>query len=63
MDTFVESIKQYPAKEQAELHVRVKLPGSIVVQQFVSHVVTTGSSELGDTLDPRLHQERRRWRW
>ena len=28
MDSFVESIKQYPAKEQAELRVRVMVPGS-----------------------------------
>lgn len=28
MDGFVDRIKQYPAKEQAELRVRVKIPGS-----------------------------------
>ena len=28
MEAFVEKIKQYPAKEQAELKVRVKIPGS-----------------------------------
>ena len=29
MDAFTERIKQYPAKEQAELHVRVMLPGKM----------------------------------
>ena len=28
MDGFVDRIKQYPAKEQAELRVRVNVPGS-----------------------------------
>ena len=27
MDAFIDTIKQYDAKEQAELHVRIQVPG------------------------------------
>ena len=39
MHAFTERIKQYPAKEQAELSVRIKVPGTGLVIRRTAHAV------------------------
>ena len=59
MDAFTERIKQYPAKEQAELRVRVMLPGNMfpgltLSEQRAKYEAEANGYELAHTFPKKL---------